>query len=114
MTKEERAEKVAFWRQQIEGFAGSGLSVKAYCAQQGIAVANWYYWRKRLGNSAESRARVMVSGAEEFLPITLAPNRASIPTVEIQLLSGRNLKLSAPLDTSWLQSLVQVLEGPCG
>jgi len=69
MTKEEQAERVAFWRQQIEGFAASGLSVKSYCAQQGIAVANWYYWRKHLGKSAESP--VMVSGAEEFLPITL-------------------------------------------
>lgn len=112
MTKEERAEKVEFWRRQIEGFAASGLSVKEYCAQQGIAVANWYYWRKRFGKNAQ--ARLMVSGAEEFLPITLAPNRALIPTVEIQLLSGRSLKLSAPLDTSWLQSLVQVLEEPCG
>ncbi|OCX70965.1 IS66 family insertion sequence element accessory protein TnpA [Acidithiobacillus thiooxidans] len=112
MTKEEQAERVAFWQQQMEGFAASGLSVKAYCAQQGIAVANWYYWRKRLGKSAESPVRV--SGAEKFLPITLAPNRASMPAVEIQLLSGRSLKLSAPLDASWLQSLVQVLEGPCG
>jgi hypothetical protein len=112
MTKAERAEKVAFWRQQIEGFAGSGLSVKAYCAQQGIAVANWYYWRKRLDKNTQTR--VLVSGAEEFVPITLAPNRASIPLVEIQLLSGRSLKVSAPLDTSWLRSLVQVLEGPCG
>lgn len=86
MTKEEQVEKVAFWRQQIERVAASGLSDKAYFAQQGIAVANWYYWRKRLGKSAESR--MMVSGAEEFLPITLAPNRASMPAVEIQLLSG--------------------------
>jgi hypothetical protein len=112
MSKRERVEKEEFWRQQMEGFAASGLSVKAYCAQQGIAVANWYYWRKRLGKRAESP--VMASGVEEFLPITLAPNRASMPAVEIQLLSGRSLKLSAPLDTSWLQSLVRVLEGPCG
>ncbi|MDD3761433.1 MAG: hypothetical protein PHO57_11480 [Acidithiobacillus sp.] len=41
MTKERQTEKVEFWRQQMEGFAASGLSVKAYCAQQGIAVANW-------------------------------------------------------------------------
>ncbi|MGE0049854.1 MAG: hypothetical protein AB7T01_13110 [Acidithiobacillus sp.] len=34
--------------------------------------------------------------------------------VEVQLLSGRRLKFSAPLDSAWLQALVQVLEGPCG
>ena len=32
MTKEEQTEKVEFWRQQMEGFAASGLSVKAYYA----------------------------------------------------------------------------------
>jgi len=32
MTKEERTEKVEFWRQQLDAFAASGLSVKAYCA----------------------------------------------------------------------------------
>jgi hypothetical protein len=82
MTKAEWAEKVAFWRQQIEGFAGSGLSVKACCIQQGIAEANWYYWRKRLDKGTQTR--VMVSGAEEVVPIALTPNRASIPLVEIQ------------------------------
>ncbi|MBE7564440.1 IS66 family insertion sequence element accessory protein TnpB, partial [Acidithiobacillus sp. HP-6] len=32
----------------------------------------------------------------------------------IHLLSGRSLKLAAPVDTHWLQTLVQILERPCG
>ncbi|MBU2755421.1 IS66 family insertion sequence element accessory protein TnpB [Acidithiobacillus sp. CV18-2] len=99
MTKKERTEKVEFWRQQLEGFLASGLSVKDYCARQGISVANWYYWRKRLGKS--SGPRVMISGAEEFLPVRLAEMSSSMP-VEVQLLSGRRLKFSAPLDSAWL------------
>ena len=110
--KEERTEKVEFWRQQLAGFAATGLSVKDYCAQQGISVANWYYWRKRLTQHSAPR-ELSVSG-EEFLPVRLAEIASSMPTVEIQLLSGRRLKLSAPLDRAWLQSLVRVLEGPCG
>ena len=112
MTKEERSEKVEFWRQQMEGFAASGLSVKAYCAKQGIAVANWYYWRKRLSAHRLSR-EASVPGAE-FLPVHLADRSSGMPAVEIQLLSGRSLKLSAPLDMSWLQSLVRILEESCG
>ncbi|RRN84258.1 MAG: IS66 family insertion sequence hypothetical protein, partial [Acidithiobacillus ferrooxidans] len=34
-----KEEKVAYWRQQVEGFQASGQSVKNYCAQAGIAVA---------------------------------------------------------------------------
>ncbi|MBU2740033.1 IS66 family insertion sequence element accessory protein TnpA, partial [Acidithiobacillus concretivorus] len=43
MTKEEKA---TYWRQQVDGFQASGLSVKNYCAQEGIAVATLHYWRK--------------------------------------------------------------------
>ena len=47
MAKDEKTAKAAYWRQQIELLKASGLSVKEYCcAQKGIAVANWYYWRK--------------------------------------------------------------------
>ncbi|MBU2731912.1 IS66 family insertion sequence element accessory protein TnpB, partial [Acidithiobacillus ferridurans] len=43
-----------------------------------------------------------------------APVRTPVSPVEIHLLSGRSLKLAAPVDTSWLQTLVQILERPCG
>ena len=112
MAKDEKAAKAAYWRQQIEGFQAGGLSVKDYCAQKGIAVANWYYWRKRLADAVEPQP--MVQGTEGFLPVTLASARSSISPVEIHLLSGRSLKLSAPMDAGWLHTLVRVLESPCG
>lgn len=109
MTKEERA---AYWRQQIDGFQASGLTVKDYCAQAGIAVATLHYWRKRFAATSEPRS--MAAVPEGFLPVTLAPVRAAVSPVEIHLLSGRSLKLAAPMDTGWLQTLVRVLESPCG
>ncbi len=42
MTKEE---KVAYWRQQVDGYRASGLSGKNHCAQERIAVATLHYWR---------------------------------------------------------------------
>jgi len=56
----------------------------------------------------------MFNGTEGFLPVTLAPARTSVSPVEVHLLSGRSLKLTAPMDAGWLQTLVRVLEGPCG
>ncbi|OYV75812.1 MAG: transposase, partial [Acidithiobacillus ferrivorans] len=44
----------------------------------------------------------------------LAPVRPSVSPVEIHLLSGRSLKLTAPMDAGWLHTLVRVLESPCG
>ena len=109
MTKNEKA---AYWWQQVDGFQASGLSVKNYCAQEGIAVATLHYWRKRFADAVELRP--MVHGTKGFLPVTLAPVRPSVSPVEIMLLSGRSLKLTAPMDTGWLQTLVRVLESPCG
>ncbi len=109
MTKDE---KVAYWRQKVDGFQASGLSAKDYCAQVGIAVGTLHYWRKRFADAVEPQP--MVHGTEGFLPVTLAPARSSTSLVEIHLLSGRSLKLTAPLDAVWLQTLVRVLESPCG
>ncbi|MDA8246765.1 hypothetical protein [Acidithiobacillus sp.] len=65
MTKDE---KIAYWRQQVERFRASGLSVKNYCAQEGIAVATLHYWRKRFADAVEPRP--MFNGTEGFLPVT--------------------------------------------
>ncbi|MHB8181534.1 MAG: IS66 family insertion sequence element accessory protein TnpA, partial [Acidithiobacillus ferrivorans] len=54
MTKDE---KTAYWRQQVYGFQASGLSVKNYCAQEGIAVATLHYWRKRFADAVQSQQR---------------------------------------------------------
>jgi hypothetical protein len=36
------------WQSLVKDQAGSGLSAKAFCADQGIGVASFYQWRKRL------------------------------------------------------------------
>ncbi|MDR7926786.1 IS66 family insertion sequence element accessory protein TnpB [Acidithiobacillus thiooxidans] len=108
-----KAEKVAYWRQQVDAFQASGLTVKHYCAQTGIAVATLHYWRKRFADSESTR--LLAAVPEGFLPVTLAaPVRTPVSPVEIHLLCGRSLKLAAPVDTHWLQTLVQILERPCG
>ena len=105
-------EKAAYWRRQVDGQRVSGLSVKEYCQREGIAVATWYYWCKRFTDAQGSRA--VVSGRDGFVPVTLKPVSPSVSPVEIRLLSGRSLKLTAPMDTGWLHTLVRVLESPCG
>ncbi|MDD5002729.1 MAG: hypothetical protein WC934_10455 [Acidithiobacillus sp.] len=71
-----KGEKAAYWRQQVDAFQASGLSVKNYCAQAGVAVATLHYWRKRFADAAGSR--LMTAVPEGFLPVTLAPGRPSV------------------------------------
>lgn len=36
------------WKQRVADQAQSGLSVRAYCKQQGLGEHSFYQWRKRL------------------------------------------------------------------
>lgn len=109
MTKEEKRE---IWRRRVEDYPASGLTITAYCAQEGIAVPSFYYWRKRFADGEVSPAED-AHGAG-FLPVTVTQARLVAPAIEVRLLSGRSLKLSAPVDGQWLHTLIQVLERPCG
>lgn len=106
-----RQEKVAYWTQRVKDQAVSGLSVKRYCAQEEIPVGTLQYWRRKLGVAHAARQRDVV----DFFPLHLAPaTGAMASSVEIGLLSGRRLSIRGPLEPAWLQTLVQVLESPCG
>ncbi|WP_123101363.1 IS66 family insertion sequence element accessory protein TnpA [Acidithiobacillus sulfuriphilus] len=107
-----REEKSAYWRQRVEAFQASGGALKNDCAQEGIAVAALHCRRKRFAGDSETQTRS--KDTADFLPITIAPVRSSGAAVEIHLLSGRHLKLTAPVKLAWLRTLVQVLEGSCG
>jgi hypothetical protein len=41
------------WQSLIERAERSPLSVRAFCAEQGVSTASFYLWRKRLGVDIE-------------------------------------------------------------
>jgi hypothetical protein len=43
-----RQEREVFWREVLNRQAASGLSVRAWCAGEGVAYASFLYWRRRL------------------------------------------------------------------
>ena len=42
------SERAGEWRERLARWSASGLSVRAFCAQQGVAEASFYYWRRAL------------------------------------------------------------------
>ena len=52
-TREITAEyRLTHWAQVINERAPSGLSIKAYCRQIGIAANTYFYWQKKLREAA--------------------------------------------------------------
>ena len=49
MTKQERE---MHWRGLLEQQAGSGLSVRAWCAREAVSYAAFIYWRRRVAQPA--------------------------------------------------------------
>jgi transposase len=104
----DRETRVRYWTKHTEGWRSSGLSQRAYCAREGIAVSTLQLWLRR------ERAKGIE--APRFVPITVeAPAVAQYDEpLEVVLLSGRRLRLAAPRNETELARLVRLLEVlPC-
>ena len=42
------SEKRQFWRQVIDGYAGSGLSVSDWCRKRKVSESAFYAWKRKL------------------------------------------------------------------
>ena len=84
----------------------SGLSVPAFAAREGLDAQRLYFWRRKLGNSAEP------SKAPTFIEVRPAAARE---LVEIALRSGHVIRVAESIDARVLRRLVDALEegGAC-
>jgi transposase-like protein len=99
----------------LERHKESGLSVKSFCSNEGIAPSSFYYWKKKLRNDATS---------VRFIPLLvrtpgsvvcaasgqrLAPGTDNTP-LEITYPNGTTLRIRQTLDLAELRSLVSLLD----
>jgi transposase len=105
--------KERFWRMQVRRWRTSGLSVRDFCAEQGLSEPSFYAWRRTL---AEREAT-----AVQFVPVTVTPEvtpevktRAgadgSAGAVELLLGGGRRLRIGPGFDGPTLTRLLALLE----
>jgi hypothetical protein len=118
-------EKEAFWRGVVEGFAGSGLTVRAHCAAAGVSEPSFFWWRRELARRA-SAPKPAAGRPPLFVPLAVAeaaaePAAPELPPkphiaagVEVRLRGGRVLRLTGPVDRRLLGELLAALEAaPC-
>jgi transposase-like protein len=88
------------WREHIAEQARSGVSIKQFCKDRGIAEHAFYYWRKRLRDAEPVRFalvdRTGAPGAPEW-------------NVEVTLLTGECLRISAGVDVVTLRTVLEAL-----
>ena len=55
MAKKQSAEKEEFWRMALIEQQASGMSIKAFCLQQGLSAASFSWWKRKLKKRDQPR-----------------------------------------------------------
>jgi hypothetical protein len=97
------------WRQWLQQWQHSGLTVRAFCARHRLPEHRFYAWRKRL--------RQRPAAPAPFLPVHVLdePQAQAAHALEVVLAGGRRLGVAPGFDPRTLRQLLVVLEeaGPC-
>ena len=97
------------WVDRLARFDTAGLTTAQFCAAEGVSVASFYLWKRRLAPAAAADAAATASGPEpgpRLLPIRL-PEQT--PAVEMVLPNGALLRIAAGADETTLRCLFRLL-----
>lgn len=82
------AGKRARWLKRVGEWERSGQTQRAFCAEHGLALSSFQWWRKRLARAKRAK------GGASFLPIALgADGSAGGAVIEIELRSRTRVRL---------------------
>ena len=95
----ERYEK---WAEVVKRQESSGLSVAAYCRQEGIKTWKFFAWRRRVRDRDESTG--------EFVPMSFREESAGVASGVAVVVGGVRLELSAGFDEAELRRALRIVE----
>ena len=92
----------------------SGLSIKDFCSNEGIAPSSFYYWKKKLRKNSSTKG---------FIPLVVKSSRSITQTVsagqnqmddnnllEVVYPNGAMIRIKKDIDLSKLQALIYLYE----
>jgi len=102
---EERAAtpKADEWAERISAQQRSGISVKQFCMEQGLAECSFYAWRKRLQKNAPIRFALVDRGAAQ------QEAAATEAALELVLATGERLRIGTRVDVGTLRRVLDAL-----
>jgi hypothetical protein len=101
--------KLALWRERFARFSRGELPVGAFCAQERVSVASFYYWREKVGQTKQpGQGRPHASRPGVFQPITVVP---VAPAVRIALPGGTRIEVGTG-DIEVVRAVVEAVARP--
>jgi hypothetical protein len=110
------AQQELHWREVVNRQAGSGLSVRQYCAKAGISEPSFYAWRKRFRKRDEdgrragtsTRRREEPGHGREFIPLTLRDSTSALVVIHPL---GYQVRVTGNVNLTALRQVLEVLDG---
>ena len=109
MSRSSDPTKPAVWGERLERFSSCGLAVARFCAREGVSVASFYHWRKKLGHKGRRRRMTdghprhrtgLADGRGVFQPIAVVPAARGLGPVASGLVpAGRTVCIQLPCGT---------------
>ena len=84
------------WRERVARWAASGLSVRAFCRQQGLIETSFYYWKRELRAREASMSSSTGSGSPSHAAVS-AMAAAQSPVRQRSPRQRPVVKKSAPM-----------------
>lgn len=117
-----------FWREVLDHFSASGLSIRAFCRREGLAESAFYAWRRELrlrddksgmGGTIPTRGQEVTIGTPAaFVPAVIAatslPSASSAcdeatfaaPSIALEIIGGCVLRFHGATAAAQLAELV--------
>jgi hypothetical protein len=97
------------WQHRLRRKLASGLPVAAFCSREGVSVAGYSYWKRRLDAVSSPRQPAL------FVPVRVLDEPHEVSSVasgvELELPHQVRLRLDAPPEPEWLGRVVAILAG---
>ena len=94
--------KLAEWAERVSTCRNSGLSVRAWCSENGVKEQTYYKWQKRLFTMAQAQQN------PQFAEVTL-PCSAGNVAVTVRI-SGAAVDIHTGADPSTVEMVLRILK----
>ena len=109
--------KEHFWRRLLRQWRGSGLTIRAFCAEHEVSEPSFFAWRRTIAQRDQRTRRRARPGQDQgadghpvFVPLRVLPAPAGATTFEVVLRHGRVVRVPASFDPAALRQLFVILE----
>ena len=106
MSKQERLEN---WTARIMACRNSGMTVRAWCQENGLSEKTYYYWQRRLFQTLSEQQQAIRQPA--FAEITPAPNGRPSGGVAITVrIAGAEADIHSGADAATVETVLRILK----